>query len=145
MKKYLALIVMLAVIELCGLTFFTEELNICQFVSGFASNLYAVDESVAATDIEVIEYELKNNRLYVTPVNQEVILPVSGIISEVGDDFIEVQASNCVYRVFGIHPSYRLYQYYKKGMILGHSKKYYVEAINYNAIVSHLVINYESI
>lgn len=145
MKKYLTLIVLLAAVKLFNLSFFTEELNICQFMSGFASNLYAYDESVAAMDIEVIEYEIKNERLYVTPVNQEVILPVSGIISEVGDSYIEVQSSNCVYRVFGLKPSYRLYQYYQKGMILGYSQKYYIEAISYNAIVSHLVINYESI
>lgn len=135
----------MAAIKLFNLSFFTEEINLCGIVSGFASNLYTYDESVAAEDIAVIDYRLEGNELSVIPMNQEVILPVSGIVSGMGKDYIEIQSTEATYRIYHITASYRLYQYYKKGMILGKSGQYVAVSEHIEQIARRLVIQHESV
>ncbi len=145
LKKYAFVLLGVLFIKLFHISFFTDEINLCGFMSRFAMNLYTYDATVGVEDIEVIDYRIEEERLYIEPLRQEVILPISGIVSDVTNDYIEIQSSNQVYQVYHIKPDYRLYQYYNCGMILGHSDGYYVKCVEYNAIVSHLVIQYESV
>lgn len=136
---------LMAAIKFFNLSFFTKEWNLCKMVSGFASNLYTYDESVAAEDIAVLDYQLQDTKLSVIPLNREVILPVSGIVSAVGKDYIEIQSTSATYRIYHITASYRLYQYYKKGMILGKSEQYAVVSEHIEHIACRLVIQHESV
>lgn len=145
MKKYIGLCIALIIIKLCNISFLTKSLNISRMVSEFASNLYTYDEGVATNDVEVIDYVLMEKDIYITPMNQEVVLPISGIVSDVGSNYIEIQTNNASYKIYDIKPKFLLYQYYKKGMILGESKQCRIETYDFQAIVSHLVIRYEAI
>lgn len=145
MKKYIILIFCLVCIKLFNITFITNEINLYGGISTFASNLYLDDEAVSEENIEVIDYEIKDDSLYVTPVNKEVVLPISGIINNITDEYIEIQSASNSYKIYNVDSKYRMYQYYKKNTILGYSDEYYIVSLNYQSIVSHFIFNYEEV
>lgn len=145
MKKYIFVILLLAVVKLCNIEFVTKDIHITGLISGFASNLYAYDDPVSTEAIEVLDYYIDEEGIWITPIKNEVALPFSGIVSEIGGEYVDIQAASSTYRIYGVKPSYFLYQYYKKGSILGVSDMYYIQTADYASVVSYLVINYEAI
>lgn len=145
MKKYLFLILCLGVIKIVNLSFFTKEINICSIVSGFAGNLYLNEITVGSTDIEVIDYSLSDDNLTVIPANSKAILPISGIITDINNNFIKIEGTNSIYYVYNVKSNYRLYQYYNAGDVLGSSEEFIISSDNIIDIVSGYILNYEAI
>lgn len=145
MKKYIFSILLVGIIKLFDISFFTNDINICKYLSGFASNIYSYDNTVASEKIYVYDYIINEDSITISSLKNEVILPINGIVSEVGKDYIEIQASNDIYTIYNIDPSYRLYQYYKSQMVLGKASKYIVKCKNISTISAHLVIDYEQV
>lgn len=145
MKKFIFIIIFLAVIKLCDIEFMTKDLNVANIVSDFASNLYEYDSQVAKEEIDVIDYSFDDEGVWITPVKNEVVLPIRGIITFIGKDYIDIQSSSFTYRIYDVDTTYYLYQFYKEGSILGTSQMYYVQTDDFSSIVSHLVINYEAV
>lgn len=145
MKKYIFIILLLGVVKLCNIDFLTKDLNIANLVSQFASNLYEYDNPVSQQGINVINYDIDDNGVWIIPTKNEVILPISGIIGETGANYIDIQTSCSTYRIYGVDSKYYLYQYYKEGSILGQSSMYYIQTEDIASIVSYLTISYETV
>ncbi|MBQ9124485.1 MAG: hypothetical protein IJY14_02220 [Acholeplasmatales bacterium] len=123
-----------------------KEINIYKYLSFISSNLYDDIQSVSSTKVEVFDYEIKNNNLYIETINNEVRLPINGMVTEVKDNYIIIHNHNNYYKINNINNlKFHLYQHYKNNLILGYSDNIIIEANDYNTIVSGLIINYEKI
>lgn len=136
---------MLFSVKIFNLNFLTEEINMCKMISLFASNLYYEDNLVSTEDIEVLNFEIKEEVIEIIPTNNNVILPISGIISCVKKDYIIIESSTNIYKIYDIESNYNLYQYYKKGNVLGHSDKYIIITNDIQSIVEHFILNHEEV
>lgn len=145
MKKYIFLLICLGLIKLNNISFFTQDINVCNIVSNIAKNLYDDSTLVSNEKIGVIDFALENNSLMVEPLGDDVILPISGIITKVYKNYITITDSNNEYDVYNIKCDYKLYQYYKSGSILGSSNKYVIIGNNLKEIATGYILNYEAI
>lgn len=123
-----------------------KEINIYKYLSFISDNLYNDIQSVSSTKVEVVDYEIKDDKLYIETINNEVRLSISGMITEVNCNYIVIQNNSNYYKIYNINNlKFHLYQHYKNNLILGYSDNIIIEANDYNTIVSGLIINYEKI
>lgn len=145
MKKYLFLLLCLGIIKILNLNFFTNEINVCSIISRFAGNLYKDDIKVSSEKIEVIDYIINDDNLIVIPAGDKVILPLSGIITDINNNSIKIESHDSIYYIYNVRCDYKLYQYYKAGKILGSSSEYIINSKDISSLVSSYILNYEAV
>lgn len=105
-----------------------KEINIVYFTSIISSNLYESNVEVSSTYIDVLDYYSYNDSLYIIPINEEVIIPSSGIISKISNNIIYLSTINGIIIIENIDKSlYHLYEYYESYSVLGNSKSYIIK------------------
>ncbi|MGM9970278.1 MAG: hypothetical protein ACI35S_07775 [Anaeroplasma sp.] len=149
MKKItiLVVIVLLSILKINnydGLLY--KEIDIYDISSIVGSNLYEEAKAVAAIPVDVLDYELKEEGLYIKTINNRIILPFDGVVTTFKNNFIELDTNYGIISIYGdIKCNYRLYQYYYHNTILGSGKEFTLVSDNYSSIVSNLRINYETV
>ena len=122
----------------------TNELKL-NHISYLTLNLYD-DISVSNILIDVYDYNVYDNKLYIYPINNEVILPISGIVNKISKNYIIISDFNDEYKISNIKKNVYLYQYYNEYTNLGIVEDYYIiESKSINKIVSKLNLNNEEI
>ena len=107
---------------------------------------YDYDILVGNTDIEVLDYYIENNMLVVKPLANKVILPFSGIISEINKEYIVIESINNNYYIYGLDKTnFLLYKYYYQNQVLGEAPYYKIVCDDVSDVVSYFRINYEII
>ena len=147
LKKYIYLIVIGLVLALKlgdGNSFLEKEIGlnkISYFMLGYDN-----EALVSNTDINVIDYCIIDNSAVIKPIGDDVILPISGIITEINKDFIAIDGIDNMYYIYGIKDlNFGLYQYYYSNQILAKSNQYIVKCNDINSFLANYSINYEAI
>lgn len=147
LKKYIYLIVIGLVLALKlgdGNSFLEKEIGlnkISYFMLGYDN-----EALVSNTDINVIDYCIIDNSAVIKPICENVILPISGIITEINKDFIAIDGIDNMYYIYGIKDlNFGLYQYYYSNQILAKSNQYIVKCNDINSFLANYSINYEAI
>jgi len=147
LKKYIYLIVIGLVLALKlgdGNSFLEKEIGlnkISYFMLGYDN-----EALVSNTDINVIDYCIIDNSAVIKPIGDDVILPISGIITEINKDFIAIDGIDNMYYIYGIKDlNFGLYQYYYSNQILAKSNQYMVKCNDINSFLANYSINYEAI
>lgn len=126
-------------------SFMFDEINVVRVVSRVSSNLYDEYTSVGQTDISVLNYYIKNDIIYITPINNEVILPVNGIISKINKNGVYIETTDGVLCISNINNlNYRLYQYYDAYSILGSAEEFTI-SLDIDLVSSEYIIDYEKV
>lgn len=123
-----------------------KEINLTGITYIFGKSLYD-DITVSNEYVEVMDYYIDNNLLYIFPINGEIKLPINVSIMKIDKEQIEVVDNNVRYYIYNIDKkSKSLYQYVHANVILGYTSDYYIiKSDNLDYIVSKLIINYESV
>lgn len=128
-----------------NLKYLFKEINIVYFTSIISSNLYDEEINVSDTYINVIDYYNINDSLYVEPINNEIILPISGVISKIDKNMIYLSTTNGIIIIDEVNSTnYHLYTYYKAYNVLGYSDKYII-SLNLDLVKNKYKINYEKV
>lgn len=126
-------------------SFMFDEINVVRVVSRVSSNLYDEYTSVGQTDISVLNYYIKNDIIYISPINNEVILPVNGIISKINKNGVYIETTDGVLCISNINNlNYRLYQYYDAYSILGSAEEFTI-SLDIDLVSSEYIIDYEKV
>ena len=122
------------------------EINLTSITYIFGKSLYD-DITVSNEYVEVIDYYIDNDLLYIFPINGEIKLPISVSIMKIDKEVIEVVDNNIRYYIYNIDKKNKsLYQYVHANDVLGYTSDYYIiKCENIDYIVGKLIINYESI
>ena len=122
------------------------EINLTSITYIFGKSLYD-DITVSNEYVEVIDYYIDNNLLYIFPINGEIKLPINVSIMKIDKEEIEVVDNNIRYYIYNIDKKNKsLYQYVHANDVLGYTSDYYIiKCENIDYIVGKLIINYESI
>ena len=122
------------------------EINLMTINYVFGKSLYD-DVMVDNQYIEVIDYYIEDNYLYIFPVNGEVKLPFNVSVYKISSNCMEVVDNDKRYYLYNINKRNKnLYQYVYANDILGYTDDFYIiYSNNIDYIVSKLIINYESI
>ena len=110
-----------------------------------ASNLYYDTVKVSNEKIDVIDYYVYEDLLFITPIKNNVMLPISGMIYKVKKDYISIEANGSIYEIYNIKSNYLLYQYYQAGSILGKSDEVIIKSSEYDNIINNIMINNEMV
>ena len=123
-----------------------KEINLTSITYIFGKSLYD-DITVSNEYVEVIDYYIDNDLLYIFPINGEIKLPISVSIMKIDKEVIEVVDNNIRYYIYNIDKKNKsLYQYVHGNDVLGYTSDYYIiKCENIDYIVGKLIINYESI
>ena len=123
-----------------------KEINLTSITYIFGKSLYD-DITVSNEYVEVIDYYIDNNLLYIFPINGEIKLPINVSIMKIDKEEIEVVDNNIRYYIYNIDKKNKsLYQYVHANDVLGYTSDYYIiKCENIDYIVGKLIINYESI
>lgn len=123
-----------------------KEINLTSITYIFGKSLYD-DITVSNEYVEVIDYYIDNDLLYIFPINGEIKLPISVSIMKIDKEVIEVVDNNIRYYIYNIDKKNKsLYQYVHANDVLGYTSDYYIiKCENIDYIVGKLIINYESI
>ena len=123
-----------------------KEINLTSITYIFGKSLYD-DITVSNEYVEVIDYYIDNDLLYIFPINGEIKLPISVSIMKIDKEVIEVVDNNIRYYIYNIDKKNKsLYQYVYANDVLGYTSDYYIiKCENIDYIVGKLIINYESI
>ena len=147
MKKYLYLLVIGLVLALKlndNNTIIEKEIElnkISYLLLGYDSDILVGD-----IDIDVFDYYIENNQLVVKPLGSRVILPISGIISEINKDYIVIDSLDNKYYIYGLDKTnFLLYQYYYHNQVLGEASIYKIVCDDLSDVVAWYKINYEII
>lgn len=145
---------LLAIALLLGIIKFTninpniinDDYDELQLVSYIAGNLFDNELKVSNEKINVIDYKIIDNSLYIYPINNNVSLPFNGIITKKSNNHIRISNHNDTYNIYLDKSNYYLYQYYNQGLSLGRCSNYFiVRCDDYTSITSHLIHNYEKV
>ena len=145
MRKYIYLIFSLIICSVLNIDFIYDEINIHNYIYLFARNLYNYEIAVSSENIEVIDFYIYNEQLIIKPMSNKVVLPISGLITDLGENYIIIQNNEGTYRLDNIESNYFLYQYYNNYQILGSSEFLIITCDNYSPILDNLVIVYDQI
>jgi hypothetical protein len=128
------------------LTIITNEINI-SYVEFLAPTLYTDDTLVSGKNIDVIDYYIYDNKIYIKPINREIIMPISGLITKINNTKICISNINDSYIIYKIDKkNILLYQHYDSYTSLGYTEDYYIiEGNDLNNIVKRLNIVYEEV
>ena len=123
-----------------------KEINLTSITYIFGKSLYD-DITVSNEYVEVIDYYIDNDLLYIFPINGEIKLPISVSIMKIDKEVIEVVDNNIRYYIYNIDKKNKsLYQYVHANDVLGYTSDcYIIKCENIDYIVGKLIINYESI
>lgn len=122
------------------------ELNPIGISYVFGKNMY--DEVLVSNEfIEVLDYYLEDDTLYILPINGEIKLPFNISIYKVYSDSIVVVDNEAKYHLYGVNNRKKnLYQYVYAKETIGYSADYYfIKSDNLDYIISKIIINYEII
>ena len=100
MKKYLYLLVIGLVLALKlndNNTIIEKEIELNKL--SYLLLGYDSDILVGDIDIDVFDYYIENNQIVVKPLGSRVILPISGIISEINKDYIVIDSLDNKYYI----------------------------------------------
>ena len=145
MKKYIITISLLFLFKIYEIPFVNNEINLCKYSSFVASNLYKNEVMVGSVKKEVLDYYFIDNSLYIKPLNNELALPIHGIVSEACNNYVVIDCSDTRYKISNLKPKIRLYQYYKENELIGYGELIKIDADSYESLVSLLIINHEQI
>lgn len=124
----------------------TKELDL-KYINYIAPSLYYDDIPVVSKDIDVIDYFINNDLLYVKPVNNKMVLPISGLITKINKNYIVLSTDDGIYNIMNYNNKLvYLYQYYNSFDELGTTDDYYIiEGKNLKNIVNRLNIIYDEV
>ena len=123
-----------------------SDYNENNFIKFIGDNLFKNEITVSNEKIEVIDYEVKDNLLYIYPINNQVILPLDGIITNKCNNRITISNVYCNFDVYLDDCRLFLYQYYDNNTVLGNCNNYYViKADDYTNITRYLSLNYDEV
>lgn len=124
----------------------TKELDL-KYINYIAPSLYYDDIPVVSKDIDVIDYFINNDLLYVKPVNNKMVLPISGLITKINKNYIVLSTDDGIYNIMNYNNKLvYLYQYYNSFAELGTTDDYYIiEGKNLKNIVNRLNIIYDEV
>lgn len=145
MKKGLLLILFFLLGLLLKNTFLVKEIEIEKLINIFSLNLHNNEKAVINDKISVLDYYFDNECLYIIPINNEVKLPISGVVTKRDKNIIIIETINGNIYIEGIDSNYYLYQYYNANCILGNSNLISIRSDINEEIVNSLVIDYEAI
>ena len=126
------------------LSFITKDINESKIVFIIAPNLYNYDSVVSTNNIAVLDYFIKNDKLFIKPLNNEVVLPINGIISKCSKNELILSTKDCIYKISNLNNSNMyLYQFYNSYTNIGTTDDYYiVSGDNLEEISRSLSIEY---
>lgn len=118
--------------------------SVCRFV---ATSLYADTKTVAATPVVVKNYAIVEDRLYVFPLDERIILPVDSMIVEVEHDSLEFLALDNRYTLSHYDKTKaRLYEYVYALNELAYTNDFYViDGKDVGLLAERLTIYYEKV
>ena len=122
------------------------ELNLMGINYIFGKSLY--DEVMVDNKyVEVIDYYIENDYLYIFPINGEIKLPFNVSVNKIDGNCIEVVDNDTRYYLYNIDKRNKnLYQYVYANDVIGYTNDYFIiQSDNIEYIVSKLIINYESV
>jgi hypothetical protein len=124
------------------LNIFTKNINETKIIAYIAPNLYDYNSVVSSEKIIVIDYFIKDNKLCVKPYNNEIVLPINGLISKCNTNNIIISTTLSTYlRSNVINKDVYLYQYYNSHTNIGKTDDYFIiSGNNLDLIVRSLSI-----
>lgn len=128
-------------------TILGKEINTIAITNFLAENLYKYEENVASVPMEVRDYLIQDNKLYIFPINQEVCLPIDVMIVSVSDGAVEVVNLDTRYTISHISKrSGNLYQYIHSLNSFATTNDFFVvEGDHLDQISKRLNIYYEKV
>lgn len=124
-----------------------KEINTLAITSFLSQNLYKGESSVASEPMSVKDYVLKEERLYIFPLGNEVVLPIDVMVVSVEEGAIEVINSNTRYKISHINNRIgKLYQYIHSLNPLAYTDDFFViEGDDLETLAGRINIYYEKV
>lgn len=102
-------------------------LNQMLIARSVAGHLFDEEEAVSSTPVVVIDYIIKEDELYVFPIDGKIVLPMDSMVCSVKRDSIEIVANDIRYEIAHFeHMNAKLYQYIHAKNELGTTNDFYV-------------------
>lgn len=151
MKRFKYLFLGIFLLLYYGLPFCKEvldhEINYSAIASYVAKGLYEDSLTVSTTKLQVKDFVLEGDVLYIFPLNQEVKLPFGVMIASLKNDQMDVVDTQYRYSIGHYEKKcVRLYEYKKEEAVLATTGDFYtITGTDLNRIIARLEIDYAQV
>ena len=151
MKRFKYLFLGIFLLLYYGLPFCKEvldhEINYSAIASYVAKGLYEDSLTVSTTKLQVKDFVLEGDVLYIFPLNQEVKLPFGVMIASLKNDQMDVVDTQYRYTIGHYEKMcVRLYEYKKEEAVLATTGDFYtITGTDLNRIIARLEIDYAQV
>lgn len=124
-----------------------HEINYAYVTYVVAESFYESSVTVGTEEkITVRDYIIEDNKIYIFPLDNNVVLPFGVMVTKVNDESIEVVVENERFKILNLDKiDAKLYQYIPYENAIGKTDSFYVIEGNIGLLVNNLEIYYEQV